>query len=315
MTPGKVTIVVPSFNAGADLRAAVDSALAQRHDNFEVIVIDDGSTDGSLESLPTDPRLRVLTQANAGKSVAMNRALAEARGDRYCILDADDLMDADRIAEQSRVLDESPDVAAVFCGHRLLLDGVACAPRFRDKDREACRRDIDEMRMPAHDPTGMYRLDMVRDIEFDPELRVGQGYDYILRVGERFPMLVLGRTLYSYRVDIRSATRKDPTRRRQFVEKVRRKACARRGLDYDALFAGRGTTPIRNRDRDNFVAIDFMESVADLRRTGRVAEAVATGLRCARLHPTDPYYLRALAYAVLPGAMVSRLRGRRARMG
>lgn len=310
-----VSVVIPAFNAGALLRVAVGSALSQEHDDFEVIVVDDGSTDGSLAGLPSDERLRVISQENAGKSVAMNRALAEAQGSYYCILDADDEMDPQRLARQAAVLDAEPDVAAVFCGHRLLLDGVPCAPRFRDKDREACRRDIEQFRMPAHDPTAMYRMSMVRGIEYDPELRIAQGYDYILRVGEKFPMLVLGETLYSYRVEIRSATRKDPSKRRAFVERVRRAACERRGLEYDELFADRGIGPVRNRDRDNFAAIDFMESVMDLRRDGRRMQAIGTGLRCAGLHPMDPYYHKALAYAVLPRGVVARLRGRRARTG
>ena len=69
----------------------------------------------------------------------------------------------------------------------------------------------------------------------------------------------------------------------------------------------------RNRDLDNNLAAEFMESVLDLREHRRLLEAVQTGLACARLHPLDPHYLKALVYSLLPWSVVKTVRDRRKR--
>lgn len=303
------SIIIPTYNAGEYLRPAVETALSQSESRIEIIVVDDGGSDGSVERLAelNDGRLRIMRQDNAGKSVALNRALQETTGSYYCILDADDLMHPDRVARQVAALEANPDVAAVFCGHELLLGGHRMAPRLRAKDRAACQRDIDAMRMPAHDPTGMYRVSMVRDIEYEPSLRIGQGYDYILRVGERWPMMVLGECLYSYRVHPNSITRQNVLKRHAAVELVRRRAAERRGVAVEALEA---PNLIRNRHRDNNLPAHFLESVVDLRRIGHNLSALKTAAHCAMLHPFDHDYYKPLAAALLPQRALRRLRRR-----
>lgn len=304
----RVSVIIPTYNGGPLLKRAVETTLQQRHEAIEVIVVDDGSDDGSTETLPSDPRVRLITQDNAGKSVAMNRALDELSGAFYCILDADDEMHPDRVAAQLAAFEETPDLGAVFCGHELIVDGKIMAPQFRYKSRETCAADIRQFRMPAHDPTAMYRVSAVCDLRFDPALRIAQGYDYILRVGEQFPMVVIDRTLYRYRIDLRSITRKDPSRRRAYVATARRKACTRRGLNYDTLFPPRPAMKERNRDRDNFIASDFIESAIDQRRAGSLRGALLTGLQCAAFHPLDPYYYKPLLYGLAPGRVLDGLR-------
>lgn len=87
-----LTCITATCNDGPLLRDCVESILAQSFADFELIVVDDGSTDGAAERLGAigDPRLRVLRQANAGLSSARNRGLDHARGAWVCFLDADD---------------------------------------------------------------------------------------------------------------------------------------------------------------------------------------------------------------------------------
>jgi glycosyltransferase involved in cell wall biosynthesis len=304
-----VSIVIPTYNAGPLLARAVECALQQTHEEVEVLVIDDGSDDGSTESLPADPRLRLIRQENAGKSVAMNRAIDELAGKFFCVLDADDEMHPDRVAAQLAAFEAVPDLAAVFCGHELIVNGKTMAPQFRYKTPEQCATDIREFRMPAHDPTAMYRMSSVKEFRFNPDLAIAQGYDYILRIGEQRPMLVIDRTLYRYRIDLRSITRKDPARRREFVAKVRKMACERRELDYESIFPPRIATRERNRDRDNFIASDFIESALDQRRAGDLSGALKTGLRCVMFQPLDLYYYKPLVYGLLPSTFLRPLRG------
>jgi hypothetical protein len=161
--------------------------------------------------------------------------------------------------------------------------------------------------MPAHDPTGMYRRSAVKDARFDSQLPIVEGYDYILRVGEEYPMVVLGECLYCYRIHCESVTKRDPDRRDQLYREVLRRACDRRGLQFAALFPER-VSRNDNRHRDNGLATDFIESVVDLRKAGRIPEAIRTGLSCACLHPFDPHYYKALLYAVTPQPIRRRLR-------
>jgi len=109
-----VSVVIPVYNGEAFLAEAVQSVLDQTHRDFELIVVDDGSTDRSGAILDgfakIDPRVRVIHQANVGGARARNRALAEARTDWVFSLDHDDAMLPDRIERQLAFLARHPDV-------------------------------------------------------------------------------------------------------------------------------------------------------------------------------------------------------------
>jgi len=111
MSP-KVSVIIPSFNHEAFVGEAVASVLASSTGDFELIVIDDGSTDNSpriLESFRGDPRVRLHFDENRGAHVAINRGLELATGEIVCILDSDDVFSADRIAVLAERLRANPD--------------------------------------------------------------------------------------------------------------------------------------------------------------------------------------------------------------
>lgn len=90
-----ISVVIPTYNRAGTIVRAIDSVIAQTHGSFEVIVVDDGSTDGTsriiAERYGRDPRVRCILQANQGVSAARNKGLAEARGDYVALLDSDDV--------------------------------------------------------------------------------------------------------------------------------------------------------------------------------------------------------------------------------
>jgi glycosyltransferase involved in cell wall biosynthesis len=96
-----VSIVIPSYNHAPYIQQAVESVLVQSHANLELIVIDDGSTDASLNYLRAvrDPRYTLLEQANAGAHNAINKGLSLAKGKYLAILNSDDVFHPERIAE------------------------------------------------------------------------------------------------------------------------------------------------------------------------------------------------------------------------
>ena len=116
----RVSVVVPLYNKAAYIRRALDSIASQTFTGFEVIVVDDGSTDASAgiaRDFP-DPRFRLIQQPNRGPGNARNRGLAEAKGELMAFLDADDEWLPNYLEESLGLLDSSStDVVSVTSGY------------------------------------------------------------------------------------------------------------------------------------------------------------------------------------------------------
>lgn len=112
--PYRVTVVIPAYNAAWCVGRAIDSVLAQSWSDYELIVIDDGSTDGTAEVLAAyGSRLRVVRQANAGLSAARNAGITAAAGEWVAFLDADDWWLPEKLAAQMALIAREPDIG--FC--------------------------------------------------------------------------------------------------------------------------------------------------------------------------------------------------------
>jgi glycosyltransferase involved in cell wall biosynthesis len=114
--PPLVSIITPVFNAGPFLRRAVESALCQTCGDFELILVDDGSTDTAIEEVTRlgDPRLRLLRQTNQGAPSACNAAFGVARGEYVAFLDQDDLWAPEKLARHIQCFSAHPDVEITF---------------------------------------------------------------------------------------------------------------------------------------------------------------------------------------------------------
>lgn len=133
------TIVIPVFNGETTLREAIDSALAQTYENFEVLVIDDGSTDSSAEIVGTydDPRLRMVQQENGGLNSARNAGIRDARSDVIGLLDADDTWAPTKLAKNMAHLQSDKKIGLSFAGSWMIdLDskptGLRQTPQVKD---------------------------------------------------------------------------------------------------------------------------------------------------------------------------------------
>ncbi len=308
MSTPHVTILIPCYNARPYLRAAVESALAQDYENFSVRVVDDGSTDDSLEVISglSDPRLSVTRAENRGKPVVFNAAVDQAEGEYLCVLDADDLMPSNRLSVLVQHLEDHPDLAIAFSGHELIINDKRCAPHLRAKTPEECQQDIDAYRMPAHDPTAMYRLSALDGARMCEELRVAQGLDFILQIGERCPVAVVGEALYSYRVHTDSITKQGRFKRSEYVAKAMRRACERRGEPSERLVSD--YIERAERGYDGRLASHFIDSAVSLREAGRPLDAIKVGLRSVLTKPTKLYFYKPLICALLPTGLRRRLR-------
>lgn len=110
----KVTVVIPSFNIERHIRQTLDSVLTQSHADIEVIVVDDGSSDRTVKIVRSyGDRVRLITQANRGVSVARNHGLRAARGEYVAFLDHDDFWFPDKIALQIAEFERDPELGLV----------------------------------------------------------------------------------------------------------------------------------------------------------------------------------------------------------
>ena len=110
----QISVLIPLYNKASEVERTVRSVLAQSSLPHEIIIVDDGSTDRSLEVVRAieSPLIKIFTQPNAGVSAARNRAIREAQGEWVALLDADDRWHADYLAEQERMIECYPDCGA-----------------------------------------------------------------------------------------------------------------------------------------------------------------------------------------------------------
>jgi glycosyltransferase involved in cell wall biosynthesis len=109
-----ISVIMAAYNAAEFIGPALDSLFAQDWDPFEVIVVDDGSTDATAELAESYPGLRCIRQENAGAAVARNTAIAAASGELVANLDSDDILPPRRLTVQASYLVAHPEVGCVF---------------------------------------------------------------------------------------------------------------------------------------------------------------------------------------------------------
>jgi glycosyltransferase involved in cell wall biosynthesis len=197
-----VSVVMSVYNARAHVREAVESILRQTYDDFELVVIDDGSTDGSgeLVSKFTDERIRLVRQSNCGLAAALNHGIMLARGRYIARMDADDVSDLDRLLRQVDLLNVRPDVAIVGTSFEVIdergnhLETFWALPHDEDIRRQLLVRNpfghgTVMIRKEALLAVGGYRLVAIED------------YDLWIRVLREYRGANVPDVLYHWRVN------------------------------------------------------------------------------------------------------------------
>lgn len=120
----KISVVIASYNHQDYIAETLKSLEEQTFGDFEVIVIDDGSTDKTVEVVRGFPsRAQIFTQKNQGVAAAINRGISLAKGEYICLVDSDDTVLPDRFARQVAILDKSPQIGMAF-GDALIIDSI-----------------------------------------------------------------------------------------------------------------------------------------------------------------------------------------------
>ena len=174
-----VAVVIPVFNRAALVGEAIDSVLAQTWPEVEIVVVDDGSTDGSADAVEraaqADSRVRLLQQPNGGPSAARNHGVRATSTRLVTFLDSDDLMVADRIETQCARLAAEPSVDAVIGLEQIeVADGVAPPKWVRELP-------------PVEEFPRYYNMSVLLDREWLDRV---DGFDEAVRIGEDIDLMV-----------------------------------------------------------------------------------------------------------------------------
>ena len=172
----KVSIIIPAYNSESTVERAVSSALSQSYANIEVIVVDDGSSDRTAETVERlaskDGRVKLIRKANGGVSSARNAGMRAAQGEWFIALDADDYIDSDMVEKLYRDVSlYETDVS--ICGFRRVFDNGKKEVRRSDVDFQGTLEEFlntvfinlfDEQLIHTHS-NKLYRTSLVRDKE------------------------------------------------------------------------------------------------------------------------------------------------------
>ena len=194
----KVSIIIPTYNRLPMLKEAVDSALSQNFEDMELIVVDDGSTDGTSEAMNRyGGRVKLIEHSeNRGVSAARNRGILHVRGKYIGFLDSDDLWGKGKLKIQVTFLDDNPHYPICYTDEIWVRKGKRVNPMLKHAKYSGW---IFEKCLPLCTISPSYAM-MRRTLFskvglFDEALPVCEDYDFWLRVAARFPIFFIDRKL------------------------------------------------------------------------------------------------------------------------
>jgi glycosyltransferase involved in cell wall biosynthesis len=198
MSVAMVSAVIPLYNKVSHVQRAIDSVLAQTCGDWELIVVDDGSTDGSADVVRrnSDGRIRLVVQENGGVSAARNRGAAEAKCDLVAFLDADDQWQPDFLETVLKLRERFPQAAVWATAYAVIADnGESLCTEFPGTaGSDADGGLIDYFRspgpwMPVHASAVMVRRDsLAKAGGFPVGVRCGEDWDTWIRLALRYPI-------------------------------------------------------------------------------------------------------------------------------
>jgi len=198
-----VSVIMPSYNESGYIATAIQSVLAQTFDTFELIVVDDASTDGTPEIVASfaDPRIRLLVSpSNRGAAACRNAAVENASGSYLALHDADDISEPDRLARQVAFLEANPEIDILGTSTRWIdAKGKTIGVSVPETSHEAiCACPLRGFGI-AHASIVMRREVMEAIGGYDPELRRSEDYGFLLRCVDDFRFANIRDILYVIR--------------------------------------------------------------------------------------------------------------------
>lgn len=172
----RVSVLIPVYNGERYLKYALDSVHAQTFSDYELIVMDDGSTDQTAAIAQSDPSVRFIRGEHRGISVSRNLAIDAARGEFIAFLDADDMWAPEKLEKQVAYLDNNPDLEIVFTGLKNFFDGKT--EEMTDRQKQLLNAKLDRYLV-----TGCIRAELFRKYgNFREDLPHGEDTEWMMRL-------------------------------------------------------------------------------------------------------------------------------------
>jgi len=195
-----ISVYITNYNYGKFITKAIKSLLNQSYQDFEVIIIDDGSTDNSkgiIESYSENPKVKIIFQQNKGLNVTNNIALRVAQGKYIMRLDADDYLDSNALLVMVNILEKDEEIGLVFPDYYIVDEdenilGIEKRHRFDE--------DVTLMDQPAHGACTMIRKKFLQILGgYDEQYKCQDGYELWVKFTSKFKVTNVDTALFYYR--------------------------------------------------------------------------------------------------------------------
>jgi len=232
----RVSVIIPVYNVASYIEATITSVLAQTFTDFELLVLDDCSTDGTAAVVQgiSDPRIHFIQNArNLGRAGTDNAALPHVRGEFIAKMDGDDICHPERLARQVTYLTQHPDINVV--GSWMQNFGASTYLNRYPADA-ADAQVLTLFTLPTGNPSVMLRATLFRDqgLQYDEDLRQSEDYDFFARYLRQLRIHTLPEALIRYRVPPDAGKKRILTERATVADEVRERLLREWGVTYSA---------------------------------------------------------------------------------
>jgi glycosyltransferase involved in cell wall biosynthesis len=205
-----ISVIIPVYNADQTIIETIASVQKQTFTDFEMVVIDDGSLDQTLEMLSCieDHRLKIFSYSNQGTAAARNRGISHATGDFIALLDADDLWTPDKLERQLEALQQNPQAGAAYSWTTYFVDQNIKRRFFPSKPvyfQGNVYAQLLIRNFIAHGSNLLIRRKAVESVgEFDSTCQHCEDWDFYLRLAARWPFVLVPKHQVLYRQSLQS---------------------------------------------------------------------------------------------------------------
>jgi glycosyltransferase involved in cell wall biosynthesis len=242
-SPARVSVIIPAYNAGACIAEAIESVLDQSYPHYEIIIVDDGSTDTTKDVLEAfADKVTFIKQKHRGAAASRNAGIERAGGNYLTFLDADDLLLPTKLSVQASFLDNNPEIDVVYSDGYIFYDsedGLEVEQPFSetwflDKTLSTPPRNIEVLLIRNAFPinAAMVRKDRVAAVGgFDETLAALEDWELWFRLGQKYNFAFLDEKVAKYRLTGIRVT-KDIRRQKVAFEQVKKR------FEASQVFAG-----------------------------------------------------------------------------
>jgi glycosyltransferase involved in cell wall biosynthesis len=198
----KVSVIMPMYNALPFVKEAIGSILGQSFQDFELIIVDNGSTDGSLQYARTlpDRRVRVLSEPTPGAGSATTTGLLAGRGEFLAVMDSDDIAHPDRLGTEVEFLQAHPEIVLVGTRFAFLVGSAIVSVPPQPREDHDIKQALLEGRPVICNPSTMFRADAARTVGGHHLPGPGHDVDFFLRMAEAGKVYNIPTLLHYYRL-------------------------------------------------------------------------------------------------------------------